>query len=146
MEIVINKQFGGFSLSHEGVLAYAKRKGMTLHPAPSEVDLKHGRTLEDALIVHYYRVPREQYIKLEEEIRDDPNRDYRELPDDWYFSERDIPRDDPDLIAVVRELGDEANGNHATLRVIEIPDDVEWEIEEYDGQEWVAERHRTWHE
>jgi hypothetical protein len=28
--------------------------------------------------------------------------------------------------------------------VIEIPDDVEWEVEEYDGLEWVAEKHRTW--
>lgn len=26
----------------------------------------------------------------------------------------------------------------------DIPDDVEWEIEEYDGLEWVSEKHRTW--
>jgi hypothetical protein len=28
--------------------------------------------------------------------------------------------------------------------VVEIPDGVEWEIAEYDGLEWVAEKHRTW--
>ena len=27
---------------------------------------------------------------------------------------------------------------------VSIPDDVEWQIEEYDGMEWVAEAHRTW--
>jgi hypothetical protein len=27
---------------------------------------------------------------------------------------------------------------------VDIPDDVKWEIEEYDGNEWVAEVHRTW--
>jgi len=30
------------------------------------------------------------------------------------------------------------------LRIIEIPDGVEWQIEEYDGDEWIAEKHRTW--
>jgi hypothetical protein len=26
-----------------------------------------------------------------------------------------------------------------------VPDGVEWTVEEYDGREWVAEVHRTWH-
>ena len=56
----------------------------------------------------------------------------------------DIPRDSPLLLIVVEELGEEANGFLADLKVVEIPDDVEWEIEEYDGREWVAEKHRTW--
>lgn len=58
---------------------------------------------------------------------------------------RDIPRDDPDFVAVVEELGAaQASGRYASLRVVEIPADVEWEIEEYDGAEHVAEAHRTW--
>jgi hypothetical protein len=28
--------------------------------------------------------------------------------------------------------------------VVEIPDGIEWSIQEYDGLEWVAEKHRTW--
>jgi hypothetical protein len=28
--------------------------------------------------------------------------------------------------------------------VIEIPDDVEWIIVDYDGMEHIAEKHRTW--
>lgn len=55
-----------------------------------------------------------------------------------------ISRTDPDLVRVVEELGDEASGLYAGLSVVEIPDDVDWMIEEYDGQEWVAEKHRTW--
>lgn len=57
---------------------------------------------------------------------------------------RDIPRDSELLVQVVEELGDEANGKFASLKVVTIPDDVEWEIHEYDGREWVAEKHRTW--
>ena len=57
----------------------------------------------------------------------------------------DIPRDDPNLVAVVEELGEEANGDYARLRVVEIPDNVEWTIEKYDGQEHVAEAHQVWY-
>ena len=53
-------------------------------------------------------------------------------------------RTDPDLVAAVEALGEEANGLRASLLVVEIPDDVDWYIEEYDGHEWIAETHRTW--
>lgn len=60
----------------------------------------------------------------------------------WYS--RDIARDDPYLVKIVRELGMGANGDHANLKIVEIPGDVKWQVEEYDGNEWVAEVHRTW--
>lgn len=56
----------------------------------------------------------------------------------------EVPRDDSDLIAIVEELGRKADGAHARLKVVEIPADVEWHIAEYDGQEHIAEKHRTW--
>ena len=63
---------------------------------------------------------------------------------DASFSDRDIPRDDPYLVQLVRELGMAANGTHANLKIVEIPGDVDWLVQEYDGAEWVAEKHRTW--
>lgn len=60
------------------------------------------------------------------------------------FYDRRIPRDDKDLVEIVESLGRKANGSCADLRVVEIPDGVNWEIEEYDGNEWVAEVHRRW--
>lgn len=62
----------------------------------------------------------------------------------WSAFRLSAVRDDPVLVQVVEELGPEANGSHSDLEVVEIPDDVEWQIEEYDGKEWVAEKHRTW--
>ena len=61
---------------------------------------------------------------------------------DW---SAEIDRDDKHLIAVVEKLGDIADGRHAKLRIVEIPDDVKYTIENCDGMEWVAEEHSTWH-
>jgi len=54
-------------------------------------------------------------------------------------------RDDPIFIDTIEEMGKEAWGKNARLAVVEIPYDVEWRIEDYDGKEYVAERHRVWH-
>ena len=62
--------------------------------------------------------------------------------DDFYS--RELERDDPLLIEIVEELGEKANGRHAELDIIEIPDGVGWVVEEYDGLEHIAEKHRTW--
>lgn len=56
----------------------------------------------------------------------------------------DIERTDPNLIKVVENLGEEANGPSSRLKVVEIPDDVDWYIEDYDGVETIHEKHRIW--
>ena len=66
------------------------------------------------------------------------------VSEETFFSEYSVDRSDPDLIRAVEELGEQANGMHASLQVVEIPDDVQWHIGEYDGVEWIAEDHRTW--
>lgn len=54
-------------------------------------------------------------------------------------------RAQPELVAAIEKLGSAASGgSFANIVIVEIPDDVEWTIEEYDGNEHVAEKHRTW--
>jgi ABC-type transporter Mla MlaB component len=112
MKVVINSDYGGFSLSDEAIEAYADRKGITLR--------KEERNSDSVLSSDYY------------------------LDNDEWFNCREIKRSDSDLVAVVESLGEKANGFCATLKVVEIPEDVDWYVEEYDGNEWVAEKHRTW--
>lgn len=54
-----------------------------------------------------------------------------------YLSDRDIERSDPDLVAVVEELGDGANGMFANLTIKDVPPGTAYRIQEYDGREWI---------
>lgn len=58
--------------------------------------------------------------------------------------DHDIPRNDPDLVACVEEIGSAADGGFAELSVVEIPDDVDFGIYEYDGLEHVYDKKRVW--
>jgi hypothetical protein len=72
--------------------------------------------------------------------------EYRKLAGitDPSWHDRDIPRDDPYLLKIVRELGMSANGKFANLKIVEVPAGIDWIVSDHDGAEWVAEVHRTW--
>ena len=69
---------------------------------------------------------------------------YNQLTNQTLECYYDIPRNDPILVHVVETLGDAANGRFAKLRIVDIPDNVNWQISEYDGNETVEEVHRSW--
>jgi len=77
-------------------------------------------------------------------LSEEARKRYEELSGHKYPGDYNIQRDDPILIRVVEELKEKVNGDCARLKIVEIPYDVDWQIEEYDGNEWVAEKHRTW--
>jgi hypothetical protein len=58
----------------------------------------------------------------------------------WYGHFTGIDRADPILVQVVEELGLAASGDHARLRIEEIPAGTQYRIDEYDGNESVATR------
>jgi len=137
MKIVINRCYGGFGLSHKAVMRYAELKGFKLYPFVEKRD-RDGKLIrgkfesykgDEAFLIHYSKEP----------LSNDG-----EYSEGSYFSDTGIERTDPVLIQVVEELGQKANGRCAELDVIEIPDDVEWEIDEYDGIERVDEKHKSW--
>ena len=59
-----------------------------------------------------------------------------------YFHNRTAP----ELIECVETLGKKANGRFASLTIIEIPDNIDWSIDENVGKERVCEKHRIWDE
>ena len=56
----------------------------------------------------------------------------------------DMDRSDPVLVQVVEQTVEQDSDWSDGLKVVEIPDGVDWQIGEYEGNEWVAEVHRTW--
>jgi hypothetical protein len=66
----------------------------------------------------------------------EPNYSYIDN-DGTIINEFEIDRDDPYLVRVVEELGEESHGSCTELLIKEIPDGAEWEIEEHDGKEYL---------
>jgi uncharacterized protein involved in tellurium resistance len=113
-DIVINTQHGGFGLSQGAQIAYLERSQIPYRLV--DRDDRHSNQRYGPMIMVNGK--------------------------HWY--DKDIPRDDHVLVALVRELGLSANGEHARLKVVRVPANVDWQIEDYDGREWISEQHRTW--
>ena len=134
MELVINRCFGGFGLSPLAVSEYLKRKGKECFCYDNSFSEKMKKVdIENASLFVIYSTK-----DLGKEIT------WKDI-EGSYFRERDIPRDDTDLVEVVESLKDKANGRFSELKIVKIPDGVEWEISEYDGLETVEEKHRSWY-
>jgi hypothetical protein len=138
MKVVINACFGGFGLSDAAIRLYADKKGITLYAEGG----KYGT-------VQYWTKPADQRPKPLAEPWHTNSLEARmahnKASSESSLYDRDIERADPALVATVEQLGSEAaSGRCAELRVVEIPDGVDWEIDEYDGNEHIAEKHQTW--
>ena len=66
------------------------------------------------------------------------------LPGNTHTYSNKIERDDPILVEIVERLKGKANSFLSSLKIVEIPDNIQWVIEEYYGREWIAESHQTW--
>lgn len=146
MKVVINKCYGGFSVSLEGCRWMAER-------GHEEAKKRVAEYEEELRVFEHYKkngvLPDGQGDESTRRFRTgmfDISIKYNKLPD--FYSGHDFERHDPMLVACVEALGGEhrkgASGEHARLVIVEIPDGVDYEIQEYDGQEWIAEKHRTW--
>lgn len=135
MKVVINRCFGGFGLSPLAIKEYLKRKGKECHIYDPRQYL--GRYIYVGTIdINIFGLAfSTKYVGKEVFWKD---------IEPYCFYASDISRTDKDLVSVVEELGKGANGMASSLKVVEIPDDVEWEISEYDGLETVEEKHRSW--
>lgn len=64
---------------------------------------------------------------------------------DEFGFEFEDDRTNPKLVECVETLKEKANGECAQLKVVEVPDGVEWYIHDYDGDEEIHEKHRVWY-
>lgn len=136
-KVILNKCFGGFDVSKEAYMLYAKKKGLTLYLYESEfINRKfiYKKANDDNSIFRHY------FIKDMGDNVEISNEDYEK----YCLYLKDEHREDPILIEVVEELGEKASGRFGNLKVVEIPDDLEYVIDEYDGIETLHQKVEEW--
>ena len=135
MKIVINSCYGGFSLSPKGIKRYLELNGKNAY------FYKQSK--------FSYRDGIDEYIRIDN-IEDFPNSFFcctthdqgkvlSDYPNDT-FNSRDIKRNDPTLVQVVEELGEESFGACAELEIVDIEKECWFKIYEYDGLETIQYR------
>jgi hypothetical protein len=133
-KIVINDCYGGFGLSAKAIARYLELNGKKAFFFNYDSSKTCARISEEEAEADSILCA---HVRLTDDASKCGDREF-------YFFDFDIPRDDKFLIQVLEEMGEAAASKYANLKIVEIPEDVEWEIKEYDGAEWVAEKHRTW--
>lgn len=137
MKVVVNKCFGGFGLSPIAIKEYLKLKGKDCFFYKKDYSSKMLNRVPISEASNYD-------ISLTKDYGASIKEDWKSFEAD-YFYYRDIERTDPDLISVIELLGyKEASGQLSSLSIVEIPNDVKWEIDDYDGMESIHEVHRSW--
>jgi len=125
MKIVINNCFGGFGLSdaaYEKLIEWGIPVRAYVFESSDDGEAIFDRTLEPA-----------------SETKKRMMLCHGRYWETWLNYNRAHPL----LVRVVEELGEQANGQFAQLRIVDVPNDVEWGISEYDGMEHVVDEHRV---
>lgn len=144
MKVVINACNGSFSLSPKAIKYIAEKNNQKVY----FFSVEWGKDFDKPV---YVPISLERATKEWFHIRaftvENPNllTDEERKNASWEEYKYSSNRSDPLLIEVVEVLREQASGLGAELKIVEIPDGIEWKLQEYDGLEWVAEKHRTWH-
>ena len=135
MKVVINRDYGGFGVSKELLYRSIQENNSLVQTATSSNE--NWETNWKPLIEKYLDQEYKGYMACDEgpHLYDEKNQILYSIKDDIKL------RTNPDLIRLVEEMGDEANGNYAKLEIVEVSDGAEWYIKDYDGMEEVHETH-----
>lgn len=142
MKVAINGCYGGFGLSNE-----ALKKLVKLTSGGELYFYKQTKYDFNGDINEYEKVSETDNNMSIHPMTKDLGEITNKLPNDFYFSKWELEKDrsNPLLIQIIEELGEEkSSGQCSALHIVEIPDDIEYEIDDYDGMESVEEVHRSW--
>lgn len=150
-KVIINKCFGGYGFDPFTVQKYADEKGIKLYWYKRAFNTYRSDPKEDMIKIPFEIIAKDdglrmEYIALTKDMGDTYVRDWKDenaYADEFDINNDDASRTDPVLIDVIEKYGDaNVHGCHAPT-VVEVPDGIEWMIEEYDGFETLHEKHRV---
>ena len=132
MKIVINNCYGGFGLSQKALRKLAERGFLiTINKNREPVNVDAPLTVsycEEVVGWWLWKTKRSWY----------------ELGLNYHVVDTIKFRINPKLIEVVEELGGDVDTLYSDLKIIKIPDDEDVQIADYDGKEWVEQKHKGW--
>jgi hypothetical protein len=148
IEIVKNACFGGYGLSPLAVKRLAELQGKDCYFFEGGLSEPYNLiTIEEAsrgIFWFAFSVINPNEFLPQRDMPDYSVEEHNNAYDKISLDDMSKDRTNPLLIKVVKELGEKANGACARLEIVKIPADIEWEIDEYDGNETIREKHRTW--
>jgi len=144
-KVVINVCFGGFGLSdeaYEWLIAY----GVKVQKYHEQERGKNGRYMDQPLNDGEVIFDRGLTPMGEDSLNDLYYKSVgrSSMSSRYWECWTDKKREHPLVVKCVKELGTKADGRCAELKIVSIPADVDYEIDEHDGWEHIAEVHRTW--
>lgn len=145
-KVAVNKCFGGFGLSNWAMYNIAKKKGIEVFPYKVSynddyTEVKYKK-IDDPKDIHNFSS--EGFAERVDFFTEDP------LEEEWILGMHkdnsykvfeefnfypDYNRDDKEMIKVIEELGSLAERSYADIEILEIEDDEEYIVHEYDGLE-----------
>jgi hypothetical protein len=138
-EIVINRCWGGFGLSQEAIREL-KRLGCPHLVEYDEEEFFKWEKENGSWREIWKNLSWEDYKRKQMRFLGLIRIGGKLVGDGHGYEDRDCEK----LVKVVKKLGIKACGRFANLKIVKIPADVEWEIDNYDGMETVEEKHRRW--
>lgn len=154
MKIVKNVCYGGFSISPKAIKRLAELQGRECYFFKGGYFFNDGLrtpweevTMEEAeteLMRFAFSVNNPNEVLIKEGSGIESNKKYNEIFRTVHLESSPENRTDPLLIQVIEELGEEANSRFSRLEIVEIPDELEWEIDDNDGYETIREKGRSW--
>lgn len=150
-KVIINKCFGGYGFDPFTVQKYAEAKGVRLYWYKRDCNVYIGNLKEYMVKIPFEMIMKDDgvrlwYVALTKDMGDSYIRDWNDenvCSNEFEIPNNDTSRTDPVLIGIIEKYGDQNTHSCHAPTVVEVPDGVEWIIEEYDGFETLHEKHRV---
>lgn len=136
-KVILNKCYGGFDVSYIAYKRYCEKKHLPLFVYKMSIDTG-SITYEKVKDLDKFNSAFTYYFTKDYGDR------LTKLPEDNHLYLSREHREDPVLIEVIEELGNEASGSFGDLVIVEIPDDLDYVIDDYDGIETLHQRVQEW--